>query len=186
MTHILTIGLVVGFHAVGQDAGTTFVAELDGRQTIPPAATTATGNCTGTLSDDESEFVFSCTHDAAFAVQGHIHRGAVGISGDIVFEFAEDDCCPESTTWFLTAEEVADLQAGDLYVNIHSETFASEEIRGQFLASVGQSGGDGDDDVVQAPQEFEGLCGAFLAQMLLVPMLLLLCLRTGTRRLFRL
>ena len=138
-------------------AQTTFTAELDGRQGVPPANSQATGTCTGTLSADESEFTFSCTHDVNSATDGHIHGGAFGITGDVVFEFAEGECCPDSTTWMLTADDAAALKAGNLYVNIHSVIFSVEEIRGQLLAD--DEGSDVDGDTVE-DATFSGACGS--------------------------
>lgn len=137
-------------------AQTSFTASLDPTQTIPPAISQATGTCVGTLSADETQFTFSCTHDIQNATDGHIHQGAFGTSGEVVFEFAEGGCCPPTATWFLTPAEAAVLKAGNLYVNIHSEIFTSEEIRGQFLQSGGDSTTGADEDT-----EFQGICGTF-------------------------
>lgn len=155
-------------------AQTTFTAELDGRQTVPPASTLASGTCIGTLNADETEFTFSCTHNANNATDGHIHEGAVGISGGVVFEFAEDECCPASSTWMLSAEDAAALKAGNLYVNIHSEIFAVEEIRGQLLADTGGPADDPGEDTT-----FRGVCGSFggLGMMMLVAGLTVMRLR---------
>lgn len=165
------IVLALAGSAVAQD---TFTAELDGRSTVPPATTTATGLCTGTLNAEQTEFTFTCTHDVPQAVQGHIHEGPKGISGDVVREFADDNCCPDSTTWTaddeepLTQELVARLMAGELYVNIHSEQFPTEELRGQFIL---------DSEIVADAPTSSGVCGALVAQAMFATLAGLVCLR---------
>ena len=158
-TRGIAISLVLGSAHVGL-AQMTFTAELDGRQTVPPAPTTATGVCTGTLNAQQTEFTFSCTHTAPSSNEGHLHNAPRGSSGDVVFEFAEADCCPPSSTWLLTAQEVEKLLAGEIYVNIHSDQFTSEEIRGWF---------DADGEIQIESQPFQGLCGAaFASAMILI------------------
>ncbi len=158
-------------------AQTSFTASLDGTQTIPPAISQATGTCIGTLSADEAEFTFTCTHNIRDATDGHIHAGAFGTGGDVVFEFADGACCPPTSTWFLTAADAATLKAGNLYVNIHSEIFTAEEIRGQLVTSGGDTttpGGDTD-------TEFQGVCGNFGLGCLLPLFGLLVALRFRPR-----
>ena len=174
--------VIVMMVAGGALAQTDFTATLSGRNTIPPATTTATGLCTGTLNAEQTEFTFTCTHDVPQAVQGHIHEGPKGISGGVVREFADVDCCPEDgTTWAadddepLTPELVARLLAGELYVNIHSEEFSSEELRGQFIA---------DSDIVADTPTSSGVCGSFAMQGMLMTLAGLVCLRFHHRKRF--
>jgi len=110
---------------------------MSGAQEVPPAATPATGDCTGVLSADQSSFQVDCTHDVAGANATHIHRGAAGIAGPIIIGLGSP-ASPISFTWDagstppLTAADVADLLAGDLYVNVHSPAFPGGEVRGQI------------------------------------------------------
>lgn len=172
--------LIVSFAASAASAQTSFRAELDGNKTVPPAPTTATGECEGTLNAEETEFTFSCSHDLLDATKGHVHRGSVTdppSSDTVAFSFAETDCCPESTTWELTAEDVEDLFAGQLYVNIHSEQYSSEAIRGAFEKDVPD---DGTEDPVVTPRA--GVCGASGAAAILMTFCGLCTLRAGRSR----
>jgi hypothetical protein len=75
----------------------------------------------------------------------------------------------------MTAEDVEDLFAERLYVNIHSEEYTSEAIRGVFEKDVETD--PGDDPTVVAP----GMCGASAGAALLMTFLGLSTLRIGRR-----
>ena len=110
---------------------------LSGAQEVPPAATTASGDCTWVLSADQSSFQVDCIHDVAGATAAHIHLGATGVAGPIIVSLGSPSS-PINFTWDAssspprTAADVADLLAGDLYVNVHSDDFPGGEIRGQI------------------------------------------------------
>ena len=118
-----------------------------GAQEVPPAATTASGDCTGVLSADQSSFQVDCIHDVAGATAAHIHLGVTGVAGPIIVSLGSPSS-PINFTWDasssppLTAADVADLLAGDLYVNVHSDDFPGGEIRCQipFKGSAGDIG----------------------------------------------
>jgi hypothetical protein len=61
----------------------------------------------------------------------HIHNAPAGVNGSIVFPFATA-ASPFSGVWALSPADVAELEAGNLYVNVHSNTFPGGEIRGQI------------------------------------------------------
>lgn len=93
----------------------------------------AIGYGTATLSGDSSEISFEITHTVAGSVDAHIHLGAECVSGGVLFGFASPTS-PISETFSATATDVANLLAGNLYVNIHSNDFPAGEIRGQINA----------------------------------------------------
>lgn len=108
-----------------------FTASMDGTQAGTMSA--ATGSCTGTLSG--TSFSIMCTHNVMNATLAHIHVGAPGVAGPIVFPF-NDPSNPSGTWMNMMCSDVANLMAGNLYVNIHSNNCAicpAGEIRGQLL-----------------------------------------------------
>ena len=63
----------------------------------------------------------------------HIHRGAPGVNGPIVFDLG-NPVSPVEAVWSgMTAGDVADLMAGNLYVNVHASGRPAGEIRGQVV-----------------------------------------------------
>lgn len=111
---------------------TPFVFGADGEQEVPPIDTTATGGCLAVL--DVTQLNLVCAHNVTSANAAHIHLGAMGANGPIVFNLGDPSVSPFSASWTdLSEEEMAGLIAGDFYVNIHSTANPSGEIRGQIL-----------------------------------------------------
>ena len=114
-------------------AAQTFVFDLRASQEVPPNPSTAIGGCFGSLDQPNSTFAITCVHDVSGATVMHIHRGAPGVNGPIAFDLGSP-ASPVSATWSsMTPADIADLLAGNLYVNIHSAGRPSGEIRGQIL-----------------------------------------------------
>jgi len=70
------------------------------------------------------------------ATMAHIHRGFEGFTGPVVLGLTSDD---GGSTWtvpadarVLNADEIAAFNRGELYFNVHTETNAPGEIRGQI------------------------------------------------------
>ena len=111
----------------------TFVFHLSGDQEVPPVPTTASGGCMGTLNQGARQFTFTCVHNIPSATMMHIHRGAPGAVGDIVFQ-PPSITSPVNATWSaMTDTNISELLAGNLYLNIHTAGRPGGEIRGQIL-----------------------------------------------------
>jgi len=129
---LLLITLIIDLALINTAAAqTAFSIPLEGAQHAPPITTEATGHCLGVLSVDQSTFSVSCTHDVQEATASHIHEGVAGENGGVVFPFNSPES-PIRQTFEVSADEVATLLAGGFYVNVHSETNAGGEIRGQI------------------------------------------------------
>ena len=110
-----------------------FVFHLSGDQEVPPVASPSRGGCFGRFDSGVSELDLICTHDVSDPTVMHIHRGAAGVNGDVVFDLG-DPTSPVLATWSgMTPADVADLFAGNFYVNIHTGGRPAGEIRGQIL-----------------------------------------------------
>ena len=110
-----------------------FVFHLSGDQEVPPVATTERGGCMGRFDAGASELTLVCTHDVDLPTVMHIHRAAAGTNGNIVFDLG-NPVSPVLATWSgMTPADVADLLAGNLYVNIHTSGRPSGAIRGQIV-----------------------------------------------------
>lgn len=117
-----------------EDPIVTYVATLNGAAEVPPNSSTATGNATLEYNTNTKKFTIVVSYTDITATGGHIHKGAVGTSGPVVFPFNSPVTSPVTyTSDVLTAEQLSDLNANLYYVNIHSAAFPGGEIRGQLM-----------------------------------------------------
>jgi Cu/Zn superoxide dismutase len=117
--------------------GGCFTAALSGASETPPNDATAEGFGTFVLSPDRTSLVYEIHYAPLSSDEtgAHIHLGAPGVAGGVVFPLPADS--PKQGTLTLADEDLANLLAGLLYVNIHSENFPDGEIRGQIVKGGG-------------------------------------------------
>jgi len=111
----------------------TFKATMNGASESTPNASTATGTATLIFNTTTKIFTITVTHTIAAPTNGHIHKGAIGVSGSPVFPFSSYTSPITYTSVALDAAQESDLNAELYYVNIHSSAFPGGEIRGQLL-----------------------------------------------------
>ena len=146
---ILLSSISVLAFAVPAVAQTTYVAVLTGGSEVPPTGSLATGNATVVLNAAQTQLSISCqfqnlngTYNAS-----HIHApGGIGVNAGVRFAFV-----PPGAPWVFSnanhngtvsnfvvggvlAADVANLNGGLDYVNIHSTQNPGGEIRGQLGA----------------------------------------------------
>ena len=110
-----------------------FVANLTGAQESPSNSLTATGTATIMLGLDGATARVSLNFAGLSSAQtdAHIHGPAApGENAGILFELPDGNFTNHQIT--LTPQQVQELRAGRLYVNVHSQNFPAGEIRGQF------------------------------------------------------
>jgi hypothetical protein len=141
--------------------GTLFVFHLNGAQEVPPVPTAARGGCMGQLDAAAGRFSIVCTHDVTGPQMMHIHRGAAGVNGPILFDLGQPES-PVQAVWSgMTPQDVADLMAGNLYINVHASGRPSGEIRGQILMRTVDSfqfGADASQEVPPSGSSASGSC----------------------------
>ena len=122
----------------------TFKATLNGTSETPTNTSMATGSATFTY--DEATYILTgtITFTGITPSAGHIHKGAVGVAGGVIFPLTSGTITsPLSfTSPVLDATQRADLLAGLYYVNLHTAAFPSGEIRGQLVKQT-TAGGSG-------------------------------------------
>jgi hypothetical protein len=93
---------------------------------------TATGTASVTLNAAETQITWVVTHNVTGATAGHIHNAPAFANGGVAIGFTSPTS-PITGSATISLSQVTELKAGRLYVNIHSGTFPSGEIRGQLL-----------------------------------------------------
>ncbi len=111
-----------------------FQATLNGTNEVPPNGSTSTGVATLTYDTLAKKFDVVVTYNGVAATGAHIHKGAPGVAGGVIFGFPNPVTSPISyTSPVLDAAQEADLYSGQYYVNIHSAAYPNGEIRGQLI-----------------------------------------------------
>jgi len=111
-----------------------YSATLNGSSEVPPNPSMATGSATLSVDTTTLAMTVSITTSGIAGTAAHVHQGAVGVSGPIIFPLTESYA--GSGIWMtsvtLSATQLATLRAGNYYVNVHSVAYPAGEIRGQL------------------------------------------------------
>lgn len=111
-----------------------FMAMLYGAEEVPAVTTGGFAMLEGVYNRNTKILTYNMTFADIVPTAWHIHKGAMGINGDVVFNLGTTFTTPfKSATVALTAEQEKDLLASNYYVNIHTAKFPAGEIRGQLL-----------------------------------------------------
>lgn len=146
-------------------ASQRFVFHLSGDQEVPASGSTARGGCYGQFNAGSSTLSLVCTHNVSSPAVAHVHRGAAGEIGPVVFDMG-DPASPMEATWVMTPADVSDLLAGRLYLNIHAAGRPEGEIRGQMLTRTVDSfdfPASGAQEVPPTDSAATGACSANLS-----------------------
>ena len=111
-----------------------YTSNLSGVQEVPPNASPGTGTGNLTLTGSAITCSVSVSGLTGAPVAAHIHQGAPGINGGIIVTLTGGPTvfnCPAAAT--LTPTQITDLDAGNLYFNVHTAAFPGGEVRGQIL-----------------------------------------------------
>jgi hypothetical protein len=113
----------------------TFKASLNAASEVPPKDSAGVGTATATLDTATKLLTYNVTYSKLTgpATMGHIHGPALpGVNAAVVVPFA-NPASPISGSATLTDAQIADLEAGKYYVNVHTEANKGGEIRGQLV-----------------------------------------------------
>ncbi len=148
---VLVFLLIVGLVSVGMAAEKMFKSTLSGKEVVPPVKTMAKGQATFTPSKDGSELKYKVTVSKIEDVSAaHIHMGKKGADGPPLASIdigakkagkfsgtlAEGTITAKELMGSLKGKAVKDLikeiEAGNTYVNVHTDKHPDGEIRGQI------------------------------------------------------
>ncbi len=119
--------------APAPDPNVTYKATINGASEVPANASAATGTATLVFNTNTKIFTVTVNFTGITAINGHIHKAAVGVSGPVIFPFASFASPITYTSGALDATQEADLNAGLYYVNLHTTALPGGEIRGQLI-----------------------------------------------------
>jgi hypothetical protein len=136
--------LLLGFVAVcmlvscgghhGDPPAVASSAVLRGQEEVSPVASNAFGSAVVTVDLNNSTMIASVITSGIAATDAHIHFGLPGTSGPIVFPLTRVTGTMIWTTSVVIDEsQLATLEAGNYYVDVHSAAFPNGEIRGQIF-----------------------------------------------------
>ncbi len=145
MKNFLFIGSALGVFLLAGAANAELVeykATLSGDQEVPnKVTTTANGTATFTFNTETKKLFGTITYEdlSGEATGAHIHKEACGKAGGIIGDFGAEGASiaspietDEEGSQPLDDDQVAALEAGELYVNIHTAENDKGEIRGQI------------------------------------------------------
>lgn len=128
---LLATALVWGY---AQAATETFTGTLSNAAEVPPTTGSGGGTAQVTLDPATKEVTYKVTYSGLSgpAAAAHIHCGAAaGANAGVAVAF-KDAASPISGSATLTEAQVADLQAGKCYVNVHTAANKGGELRAQL------------------------------------------------------
>ena len=108
---------------------------LEGGQEVPAITTTASGTAATTLQASTGWMrVHVNTMGVDDASAAHVHEALAGANGDVLVGLEQDasDVTHRSVDTMLDAAQLAAVQAGQTYVNVHTPANAGGELRGQI------------------------------------------------------
>lgn len=140
---LLTLAFIFSATLGSASAQLLFVAEMDGDQAVPPAASLGDGNLAVTLNAAETSISVSGDFFllSGNATNAHIHGPASpGAPGAVIFTLGftptnNTGAFITNQTFTVNATQRDQLKAGLWYVDVHTTAFPSGEIRGQILCS---------------------------------------------------
>lgn len=133
--------LTVGYVAQAQSF---FTASFSTAQQTDAVTSDATGTAALVLTDEGLRYIISVEGLTGPITNAHIHAGQIGTSGGVVRSLLPDFVNGTAIgTWTagdaepLDQDAIAQLFAGELYINIHTTANGSGEIRAQIRPSSG-------------------------------------------------
>lgn len=127
---------------VNPNNGTGMIAKLNGDEVNPPVDSEATGTGSFVLTDEGLEFAISV--EGLEIANAHFHHNEIGVNGGVARSLMDDFIgSSASGVWKSTDtqpfndEMLAELLAGNMYINVHTSNNPGGEIRGQVLVNSG-------------------------------------------------
>jgi hypothetical protein len=131
---VVSMSMLLSLRSV-EAAVVTFEVEMIGANEVPAASSPGSGFARFTFNDQTRELTYAVWARGISANQvtaSHIHRAPPGVAGPAVYTLASAPFDSIAGSITLTEADVADMRAGNLYVNIHSTSNPGGFARGQL------------------------------------------------------
>jgi CHRD domain len=126
------------FLARADEQPVQFHATLDAAHEVPPNQTKGTGRMDGTLSRETKILTYTVTYQGLSGpvTAAHFHGPAdPGANAGVLVPIQNATASPVNGKATLTDQQINDLMANKLYVNVHTQQNPNGEIRGQVARS---------------------------------------------------
>ena len=133
-TMFATLALATTVAFAGPAFAQKFKATLNGKSEVPPNASTGTGTADIDYDPASKKISWKLTYSGLTgpAKAAHFHGPAEpGKNAGVVLAIPGATKSPAEGSATLTDAQAAELEAGKLYVNVHTEANPGGEIRGQ-------------------------------------------------------
>ena len=128
------VALVAGV-SVAQAEMVKMKAPLSAKSEVPPNSSNGNGNGDFTYDTSSKKLSWTITHTGTTGAitAGHIHGPAApGANAGVAVPLQNANASPIKGEATLTDAQAADLMAGRLYVNLHTDANKGGELRGQI------------------------------------------------------
>jgi len=139
-TAFLATIFAVGCLSAASAAMVEFHATMDGKSEVPPNASPASGDVLATLDTASKKLSYTITYMGLSgpATAAHFHGpAAAGANAGVAVPIGTNPTSPMTGSVTLTDPQIADLEAGKWYANVHTADNKGGEIRGQLVRTGG-------------------------------------------------
>jgi hypothetical protein len=133
-TSLLATVFAVGWLSAASAATINFSATMNSASEVPPKTSAGTGDALATLDTVAKTLTYTVTFQnlTGPATAAHFHGpAAAGANAGVAVPLGNNPTSPIHGTATLTDAQIADLEAGKWYVNVHTAANPGGEIRGQ-------------------------------------------------------
>jgi hypothetical protein len=136
---LLATALTLSLATAASAAMLHFTASLDGKSEVPATTSTGSGDLLATLDTSTKTLSYTLTFSGLTgpATAAHFHGPAApGANAGVAVAIGKAPTSPVTGKATLTAPQIADLEAGKWYVNVHTAANPGGEIRGQVKSDT--------------------------------------------------
>ena len=136
---LLATALTLSLATAASAAMLHFTASLNGKSEVPATTSTGSGDLLATLDTSTKTLSYTLTFSGLTgpATAAHFHGPAApGANAGVAVAIGKAPTSPVTGKATLTAPQIADLEAGKWYVNVHTAANPGGEIRGQVKSDT--------------------------------------------------